>query len=77
MEVVKDPLGILFGEIPYETPEELNSLINNMEYQQAFFFIHKALIYSYSSGLFSLAESEIVSKSLRIFNNKNISNDSE
>lgn len=77
MEVAKEPIGVLFGEIPYQSNEELDSLIDNIRYQQAFYFIHKALVYSYSSGLFSLSESEIVSKSLRVFTDKNISNDTE
>ena len=77
MKVKKEPIGLLFGELPYESTEELGAIIENIKYQQAFYFIHKALIYSYSNGVFSMTESEIISKSLRIFSDKNISNDTE
>lgn len=77
MEVAKEPIGILFGEIPYNSVEEINAIIDDIQYQQAFYFIHKALVYSYSTGVFNLTESEIISKSLRIFTDKTLSNESE
>lgn len=77
MEIAKEPIGILFGEIPYNSEEEISAIIENIQYQQAYYFIHKALLYSYVSGVFNLTESEIISKSLRIFTDKTLSNESE
>lgn len=62
--------GILFNSIEYKDNEQLNLIIENLGYEQAYFFIVKALEYSYSSGIFNLTESEILSKSLRIFSQR-------
>lgn len=70
MDQQNTPFGIIFGDISYESEEHLESIMNNMEYQQAVFFITKAIEFSHRSGIYSLTESEIISKSLRVFNKK-------
>lgn len=66
----KTPQGMLFGSIAYYDEKQLNELIENMEFEQSYFYITQALQYSFSSGLYSLPESEILSKSLRILSSK-------
>lgn len=64
----KQPIGLLFDSIAFHTPNELDSLCNDITIEQSYFMIIKALEYSYKSGIFSLQESELVSKSLRVMN---------
>jgi hypothetical protein len=75
MESKKEPIGLLFGNVSYYSEEHLNAIINDMEYEQSLFFIVRAVEFSYNSGIYSLTESEIISKSLRIFLQKNNKND--
>jgi len=65
----KQPIGLLFDSIAYYTPNDVNTLCDDMNLEQAYFMLIKALEYSHNSNIFTLQESEIVSKSLRIFNN--------
>jgi hypothetical protein len=69
--------NVIFGDISYESEEHIESIINNMEYQQAVFFITKAIEFSHRSGIYSLTESELISKSLRVFNKKIFLNNKE
>lgn len=64
----KKPIGILFESIPYYDPEDFSNLINSLSNPQSLFMITKALEYSYKMGVFTLAESEVVSKCLRQLN---------
>jgi len=64
-----EPMGLLFGSVRYYSPDDINSICDNMNLEQAYFMIIKALEYSHNSNIFTLQESELVSKSLRIFNN--------
>ena len=64
----KQPLGLLFGSVGYYSPKDIDSICDEMNLEQAYFMIIKALEYSHNSSLFSLQESEVVSKSLRIMN---------
>jgi hypothetical protein len=61
----KTPIGRLFGCIDYFDLEQFDSLIDNMNNTQSKFMIIKALEYSFEKGVFSLKESEIVSKCIR------------
>ena len=65
----KQPIGLLFDSIAYYTPNDVNTLCEDMNLEQSYFMIIKALEYSHNSNIFTLQESELVSKSLRILNN--------
>lgn len=65
----KQPIGLLFGSVAYYSPDDINSICDDMNLEQSYFMIIKALEYAHSSNLFSLQESELVSKSLRMMNN--------
>ena len=60
--------GVLFGSVNYKSPEDIIKLIDSLESPQAFYMITKALEYAHTNGLYSLEESEIISKSLRLVN---------
>jgi len=67
MEQEKQPIAYLFEEVALYKPEDLENLIDNLTDEQAKFMIIRAVQMAYKHGIYSLTESEIVSKSLRIF----------
>jgi len=64
------PLGSLFGTIHYNTNEDLNLFISNLNEEQSLYCIIESIKYIQSKGLFSLEESECLSKSIRVISNK-------
>jgi hypothetical protein len=61
------PIGELFGNISYHSPEQLNLLIDNLDEEQAVIMIKFACEKALYSGIFTLSETEILLKSLRKF----------
>ena len=66
MELQKQPIFNLFEEIAIHKPEDVDNLIDNLTDEQAKFMLIKSVQMAYKNGLYSLTESELVSKSLRI-----------
>lgn len=66
-EIPKNPIGQLFGTISYTSQSDIDKFVENMTVEQAFYILNLSLKYSQSRGLFSLEESEVISKSLRVF----------
>ena len=64
----KQPIGFLFDSVAYYTPNDVNTLCDDMNLEQAYYMMIKALEFAHKSRIFSLQESELVSKSLRIMN---------
>ena len=65
MEQQKQPILHLFEEVAIYKPEDIDNLIDNLSEEQAKFMLIRAVQMAYKNGLYSLTESEIVSKSLR------------
>jgi len=55
-----------FGKFNVKTEKEVDDLINELTKQQSLYFLIESVKYSYEKGLFSLHESELISKSIRI-----------
>lgn len=66
MEQEKQPITFLFEEVAIYKPEDIDSLIDNLTVEQAKFMLIKSVQMAYKHGLFSLTESELISKSLRV-----------
>ena len=66
----------LFYRIQIQNSEDFDNLIDTLTYEQADYIIKIALEKAFNSGIFSLTESEILSKSLRL-KNKNTETISE
>jgi hypothetical protein len=66
MEQQKQPITYLFEEVAIYKPEDIENLIDNLTEEQAKFMLIRAVQMAYKNGLYSLTESEIVSKSLRM-----------
>lgn len=73
----KQPIGLLFDSIAYYTPKDVDNLCDDMNLEQSYYMIIKALEFSHKAGVFSLQESEVVSKSLRVMNHHLTNNDEE
>ena len=66
MEQQKQPIAYLFEDVAIYKPEDIDNLIDNLTEEQAKFMLIRAVQMAYKNGLYSLTESELVSKSLRI-----------
>lgn len=62
----------LFGRIDVENSDTLNTLISNLDYKQSVYMICEAVTKAHDSGLFSLVESEIISKAIRTIYQNNL-----
>jgi len=60
------PIGSLFDVINYNSYEDLDKFIVNMSQEQSLYCLMEAVKCSYRRGVFTLEESEAISKSLRI-----------
>ena len=66
MEQEKQPIAFLFEDVAIYKPEDIENLINNLTEEQSKFMLIRAIQMAYKNGIYSLTESEIVSKSLRM-----------
>ena len=66
MENKNEPIGYLFGSIGYNSPNDVTILIDNLNKEQALLILTRAVDSAYEKGIYSLVESEILSKSIRI-----------
>ena len=66
MEQQKQPIAFLFEEVAIYKPEDIDNLIDNLTEEQSKFMLIRAVQMAYKNGLYSLTESELVSKSLRM-----------
>ena len=65
MEQEKQPIAFLFEEVAIYKPEDVDNLIDGLTEEQAKFMLTRAVQMAYKNGLYSLTESELISKSLR------------
>jgi hypothetical protein len=61
-------IGSLFDSIDYTSKEQINTFIDNMTEEQALYCIEQSIYSCHNRGAFSLMESEVISKSLRLIN---------
>lgn len=64
------PQGYLFENIGYKSKDDVDKFVESLDLVQSLYSISQALEMANSKGLFSIQECEIISKSLRIINNK-------
>lgn len=74
----KTPIALLFDSIPIYEPNDIEKLLNGLEYPQSIYIINQSINYAYKHGIFSMEEIELISKSLRnITSHKCIESESE
>lgn len=64
----KQPHGFLFESIAYFSEQSVENMIDNLDRESAVYILTQALAFAHSKNVFSLTESEIISKGLRILN---------
>jgi len=69
MEEENNIIGSLFNSINYRKIEELNKFIDNMNLDQALYCLIQATKHGHNRGIYSIEESEVISKSIRILTN--------
>jgi hypothetical protein len=57
--------GKLFNTIPLLSEDHLEVLLQSMEKDSALYLLIQAVKYGYDSGVYSLGESEVISKCIR------------
>jgi hypothetical protein len=75
MEQERQPMGLLFDSVGYNKPEDVDKLIDEMTIEQSFYLLTQSLHYVHNTRLFTMQETEVVSKALRVLHNKISSND--
>ena len=62
----KQPIGYLFESIAIYDTDSLNIFLEKLTVEQAFYVVIQALEMANKKGIYTLRESEILSKSLRL-----------
>jgi hypothetical protein len=65
----KELFGTLFNSVPLHNQEHLETILNTIDKDQATFLLVQAVKYAYHQGLYSLGESEVISKCVRVLVN--------
>ena len=60
--------GKLFNVIPLMNEDHIGLLLDTLDKETAVYYLTHAVNYAYINGIFTLGESEIISKSIRILN---------
>lgn len=64
--------GQLFNVIPLLSENHLDTLLETLDKEHAIYFLVQAVKYAHNQGTYSLGESEILSKSIRVLSKENI-----
>jgi hypothetical protein len=75
MEQERQPMGLLFDSVGYNKPEDVDKLIDEMTIEQSFYLLTQSLHYVHNTRLFTMQETEVISKALRVLHKKISSND--
>jgi hypothetical protein len=70
MEQQQELFGKLFESIPLHTEEHLDAILDTMTKEHAIYYLTQAVKYAYQSGIYSIGECEVISKSIRISSKK-------
>ena len=70
MEQEQELFGKLFNSIPLYTESHLDVMIDTMDKEQSIYYLIQAVSHAYHSGLYTIGESEIISKALRTISKK-------
>ena len=62
----KELFGNLFNSIPLHNEEHLETIRNTIDKDQAVFLLVQAVKHAYHQGLYTIGESEVISKCIRI-----------
>ena len=70
MEQQQELFGKLFNTIPLYNEDHLDVLLSTMDKEQSIYYLIQAVSHAYHSGLYTIGESEIISKAIRTISKK-------
>jgi hypothetical protein len=70
MDEEQELYGKLFNSIPLYTENHLDTIIDTMNKDQSIYFLIQAVSHAYHSGVYTIGESEIISKAIRTISKK-------
>ena len=70
MEIEEQLFGKLFNTVPLKDEEHLDVILQTMNEHNATYLLIQAVSHAYHSGVYSLGESEVISKCIRVLNNR-------
>ena len=59
------PQNVLLGTISYQSEEDYEKFLNNLDINQSLFVLISACGYAHSRGAYGLEESELISKAIK------------
>ena len=62
--------GNLFGSVDLFTKDHLETILVNMNREQALFFLVESIKLAYKSNIYTIGEVEVISKSIRVLSDK-------
>ena len=62
--------GKLFNSIPLYTESHLDAIMDSMDKEQSIYYLIQAVSHAYHSGVYTIGEAEVISKSIRIVTKK-------
>lgn len=62
--------GNLFGTVDLYSEEHLELILSTMTKDQSVFFMVEAIKHAYRKGVYTIGESEVISKSIRTISNE-------
>ena len=70
----KELFGKLFNSVPLLTENHLETLLETLDRERSIYLLIQAVKHAYHSGLYSIGESEVISKCIRVLSkNEDIS----
>ena len=62
--------GKLFNSIELSSEEHLDGILQTMNKESALFILIQAIRFGHNNGIYTMAESEVLSKSIRVLSKK-------
>jgi hypothetical protein len=60
--------GKLFNSVPLLTETHLETLLETLDKERSTYLLIQAVKYAYHSGIYSIGETEVISKCIRVMN---------
>jgi hypothetical protein len=70
MEQEQELFGKLFNSIPLYNESHLDAILDSMDKDQSIYYLIQAVSHAYHSGVYTIGESEIISKAIRTVTKK-------
>lgn len=67
---IPKPFGKLFNSIDLMSENHLEGILHTMDKESATFILVQAVKFAYNQGIYSIGETEVISKSIRTLSNK-------